>query len=288
MKILGTLVITVLTVSAAMAQTENFGNYHLDKEFKVGATGTIQLNVSDAKVTITGSARSTAHVKIDREVTVKGLTFGDQEFRVDVNEQDGNLSIREYKRGSVSGIVGYHSEKYIVTIEVPAGVSLTIDGDDGDYVINAVNGSIELDVDDADIDLINCKGNFFNIKLDDGDLRMNTGRGELELDADDADIEIKNAAFEKITAEMDDGDFIVETTLAETGNYFVTMQDGLVALKVLGGGGKFEIRHDDASINAGEGFEIVERSEKRTRVTTGSGNARVEIRADDARVRLTK
>lgn len=160
MKILSTLVLAVLTISTAIAQTEKFGDYHLDKEFKMGTTGTIRLNVSDAKVTITGSARTTAHVKIDREVNVKGLTFGEQEFRVDISEEGGNLSIREYKRGSVSGIVGYHSEKYTVTIEVPTGVSLSIDGDDGDYVINSVNGAIELDVDDADIDLTNCKGNF--------------------------------------------------------------------------------------------------------------------------------
>lgn len=287
MKTLSTLLLAAIATTAT-AQSEKFGNYNLDKEFKVGATGTIRLNASDAKVTITGSARSTAHVKIDREVNVKGWTFGEQEFRIDISEEGDNLSIREYKRGSVSGIVGYHSEKYTINIEVPEGVSLEIDGDDGDYFIKSVNGAIELDVDDADVDLIGCKGNFFSVKLDDGDLRMDMGRGELEVDADDADIEIKNANFEKITAEMDDGDFVVETTLAENGNYFVSAQDGLVAMKVLGGGGKFEIRHDDASINAGDGFEFVERSESRTRVATATGSARVEIRADDARVRLTR
>jgi Putative adhesin len=287
MKILA-LLLTGFAISTAMAQSEKDGVYQLDKEYKVKSTGTIRLNASDAKVKVVGSARTTAHIKIDRQVITKGFTFGEQEFRIDVNEQDGNLSIREDKRGSVSGVVGYHSEKYTINLQVPEGMSVVIDGDDGDYLIQSVHGSIELDVDDADVELTSCNGNFFSVKLDDGDLRMDIGKGELQIDADDADIEIKNAAFEKISAEMDDGDFVVETTLVENGNYFVSAQDGLVAMKVLSGGGKFEIRHDDASINAAEGFEITEQSETRTRITTASGNARVEIRADDARVRLTR
>lgn len=284
MKTILTLAALVFTVSAS-AQTTKEGDFHLDKEYKLNATGTIKLDASDAKVFIVGSARSTVHVKIDRSLTTKGLTFGEQEFRVDVNEQDGDLSIREYSHGSVSGIVGYYNEKYTINLEVPQGASLIIDGDDGDYFVKSVSGYIELDLDDADIELTNCTGTRFNIKLDDGDLRMDSGRGSLEVDADDADIEIRNASFEKINAQLDDGDFVIETSLAENGSYRVDLQDGLVAMKILGGGGRFDIRHDDAGVSTD--FDVVERSENRTIVNTGSGNARVDIRADDARVRLT-
>lgn len=283
---------TILTLSAltlaitVSAQSAKEGDFHLDKEYKLSATGTIKLDVSDAKVFIVGSARSTVHVKIDRSVTTKGLVFGQQEFRVDVAEQDGDLSIREYSHGSVSGIVGYYNEKYTINLKVPQGASLIIDGDDGDYFLKSVDGSIELDLDDADIELTNCKGNRFDIKLDDGDLRMDTGKGSLEIDADDADVEITNASFERINAQLDDGDFVIETSLAENGSYRVNLQDGLVAMKILSGGGRFEIRHDNAGISTD--FEVVERSENHTIVNTGNGNARVDIRADDARVRLTK
>ncbi|MDZ7650882.1 MAG: DUF4097 family beta strand repeat-containing protein [Cytophagales bacterium] len=126
------------------------------------------------------------------------------------------------------------------------------------------------------------------MKLDDGDLRMDTGKGTLEVDADDADVEIKNASFQKIMAQLDDGDFVVETTLAENGDYFIEAQDGLVSFKVLGGGGRFDIRHDDARVITEGGFETIEKSDDRTRITLATGNAKVEIRADDARVRLIK
>jgi Putative adhesin len=278
----------LLSVFAVSAQSTKIGDFHLDKEYKIEATGTIYLDASDAKVFITGSNRVTAHVKIDREVTSKGMTFGEREFRVDVIEQSGNLNIREESKGTSVGVIGYYNEKYSINIEAPEGVSLVINGDDGDYFIKAVNGSIELDLDDADIELTGCLGDSFKVKLDDGDLRMDTGRGTLDVDADDADVEIKNASFQKIMAQLDDGDFVIETTLDDNGDYFIEAQDGLVSLKVLGGGGRFDIRHDDARVITEGGFEITEKSEDRTRATLASGNAKVEIRADDARVRLIK
>lgn len=287
MKQLFSIAAFIVAVSVS-AQSTKDGEFHLDKEYKINTKGILKLDASDAKVFVTGSSRTTAHVKIDRVVTTKGIVFGDQEFRVDVYEEGGNLSIREDKRGSSVSMVGYYNEKYTITLEVPEGMSLMIDGDDGDYFIKSVHGSIKLDVDDADVQLTGCNGNSFDIKLDDGDLTMDGGHGSLEVDADDADIEIKNASFEKISAEMDDGDFVIETSLVDNGSYFINAQDGLIAMKVLGGGGRFEIRHDDAGVNASDGFEVVERSEDRTRVTTANGNARVEIRADDARVRLSR
>ncbi|NJN43011.1 MAG: hypothetical protein HC811_13070, partial [Flammeovirgaceae bacterium] len=55
---------------------QNKGDFHLDKEYKINPAGTIKLKSSDAKVTIVGSDRKDVHVKIDREVTSKGMVFG--------------------------------------------------------------------------------------------------------------------------------------------------------------------------------------------------------------------
>ncbi len=272
---------------SAWAQSDKEGDFHLNKEYKMESAGVIHLNSADAKVFITGTSRSTAHVKIDREVTTKGLMFGEENFSVEVTEQDGNLIIKE-KSGSTHVGMGYYNEDYTINIEAPAGVSLVIRGDDGDYFIKEVNGSIELDLDDADIELAGCKGSNFKIRLDDGDLIMDTAKGTLELDVDDADVKIKSAAFEKIIADIDDGDFIVETSLSQNGDYDITAQDGFVSMTVLGGGGKFDIRHDDARVIAEGSFDTVEKSEDRTRLTLANGNANVSIRADDARVRLIR
>jgi hypothetical protein len=284
MKTIATLLFAFGAV-VSFAQSKN-QDYHLNKEYKIDAKGTLTLSCSDAKVFITGSSRKTAQVKIDREVNTKGMVFGQEEFRIDIDDSNGNLEIKEHSNSTNIGIVGYHYEKYTINIELPEGASLRINGDDGDYRIESVNGAMDVQLDDGDLDLIACKGNDFKFRIDDGDIRMDEGSGTLEVDADDADIEIQKGNFSAINADLDDGDFIVQTSLSDTGNYFIDSQDGLVALTILGGGGKFDIRHDDGHVSTQGNFSVVEKSEDRTRLTLASGNAKVDIRADDARVRL--
>ena len=286
MKIITALFLAFLS-TAAVGQTARVGDYHLDQDYKMNEKGTISLRCSDAKVFITGSKRSNVHVKIDREVESKGFVMGEEEFTVKVEERNGDLVIEERQSSNVS-IVGYYNEKFTVKIEAPAGVSLRIRGDDGDYFINTIHGSIDLDLDDADVELAGCEGDNFVFRIDDGDIRMDRGRGSLEVNADDADVEIQNARFSKINAGLDDGDFIVQTSLEDGGDYYIDSQDGLIFLTVAGGGGRFDIRHDDASVRSDAAFETVEKSDDRTRLTLGTGTAKVDIRADDARVRLAK
>lgn len=279
-------ILFVLFSISAFAQ-EKGNAYRLDKEYNIASDGTLTLKCSDAKVSISGANRSNAHIKINRVVTTKGWVFGSEdEFAVDVTELSGNLEIQERKRYQAVGFVGYYSEKYTIEIAVPQGVSLTVKGDDGDYQIRNMDGAISVDLDDADVALTACSGNLFRFNLDDGDVTMDEGKGELEIDADDGDVRISNAHFSSINADMDDGDLIIETSLVDNGNYHIQAQDGLVALTVTNGGGKFEIRHDDSRISTEGNFTKVEQSDNKTSVALAKGNATVNIRTDDARVRL--
>lgn len=197
--------------------------------------GTIKINTSDAKVYITGSSRANAHVKIYRQVTTKGVVFGTEEFAVDVYEEQGDLIIREHSNSTTVGMIGYHYEKYEINLEVPEGTSLNVKGDDGDYLVRNVNGRIQMDLDDADVELSACSGDDFRFRLDDGDIVMDEGKGKLDIDADDADVRITNAHFTSVVADVDDGDLQIETSLADNGEYLINAQDGLVALTITRG-----------------------------------------------------
>lgn len=274
---------TLLLVTCVFAQE---GGFHLDKEYKIDSKGLLNLNSSDGKVFITGSTRTNVHVKIDRKITTRGWTWGEDNFRIDVREENGNLKIEEKKDASHIAIVGYYNEEYKIEIEVPEGISLKVRGDDGDYYIKNVNGSIVLYLDDADAELADCKGDNFEFRLDDGDIRMDQGKGKLEVVGDDADIEIYKANFSSVRADIDDGDLIIETSLANNGEYFLESQDGTIALNITGGGGEFNIRHDDANVSTEGNFKMIEKSENETRISLANGTAKVSVRADDARVKL--
>jgi hypothetical protein len=277
------IVLLSLIVSFASAQD---GEFHLDKVYKIAKNGTIDLSSSDAKVFITGSLRPDAHVKIDRKVTVKGLYSSSSEFSVEVTPADGDLRIREHQNSFNSGIVSYYKEEYRIEIEAPEGVSLTIRGDDGDYFIKNVNGSISMSIDDADAEFSDCKGNKFTFRIDDGDIRMDKAKGILDIDADDADVEIYHAAFTSIHADVDDGDLIIETSLADNGEYYFQSQDGLISLDITGGGGEFDIRHDDGHVITHGNFKTTYDSEDHKKVSLANGTAKVSVRGDDARVKL--
>jgi hypothetical protein len=276
---------SILFISSfsAIAQDNEF---HLDKVYHVSKNGTIDLSSSDGKVFITGSLRPDAHVKIDRKVITTGWVRGEQNFKVDVEETNGNLLIRERSTSNIV-MVGSYREEYRIEIEVPDGVNLKINGDDGDYYIKSIHGEIVMNLDDADAELSNCNGNKFEFRLDDGDLRMDKGRGSLSIKADDADVEIHQANFTSIHADVDDGDLIIETSLANNGKYDFSSQDGLIALNVTSGGGNFDIRHDDGHVITTGNFKTTYESEDHTKTSLGNGTAEVSVRADDARVKLT-
>lgn len=280
------ILLSLLLFSTLIALAQN-DDFHLDKDYAIAKNGTIDLTSSDAEVIITGTAlAATAHVKIDRSVTVKGWYKSSGSFRVDVESENGNLKIREHQTGVSAGIIGYYSENYKIQIEAPEGVSLTIRGDDGDYFIKNIDGAISMTFDDGDAQLIGCDGDSFRFRLDDGDVKMDKGKGAIDVVADDADVEILNASFTSINARFDDGDFIVHTSLTNGGDYSIDLQDGMVAFHILGGGGEFNVRHDDSRVVADGDFKTLEDSEDFTRLTLGAGTAKVHVRADDAGVRL--
>lgn len=278
------ILLFAFAVNTVVAQD---GEFHLDQVYKIDKTGTIELSSTDAKVFVTGSLRPDVHVKIDRKVTMKGWYSSKEEFNVEIEPDNGNLRIREHQQSFQTGVVSYYKEEYTIEIQAPEGVSLTVRGDDGDYYIKNVNGAISLSLDDADVELADCKGDRFSFKVDDGDIRMDKGRGTLEINADDADVEIYHAQFNSIYADVDDGDLIIETSLASKGVYQFKSQDGSIALNITGGGGDFEIRHDDGHVSTSGGFKTIHESEDETRVTLGNGSAKVTVRADDASVKLS-
>ncbi len=284
MKNLFLAILTLCVVSIAVAQKD--GDFHLDNVYKIDKKGTIDLSSSDAKVYITGSLRPDVHVKIDRTVETKGIYNSREEFTVEVETMNGDLRIRERQNSYNSGFITYQREDYKIEIEAPEGVTLAIRGDDGDYFIKNINGSISMSLDDADAQLTACKGNKFTFRIDDGDIRMDEGRGDLEIDADDADVEVYKGQFSSIDASSDDGDIIIQTSLADNGQYTFRCQDGMVSLDVTGGGGEFTVHHDDGHISTTGDFKTTYESEDQTRLTLAKGTAKVTVRADDARVKL--
>jgi hypothetical protein len=274
----------LLSVATASAQDDS---YQLDQTYPMSPTGTIDLRASDARVAITGSKRKDAHVRVERKVTVNGVVQGKRTFRVEVTPENGNLKFRDYREGENTSVTGYYKEDYRITIEAPEGASLQVDGNDGTYIITNVDGNLSLELNDFDARLTGCSGDSFRFRTNDGTLVMDEGRGTLDLDGNDGDVNIRNGRFERIDAKWNDGDLRIATSLTNTGSYRIHSQDGSLDLAVTGGGGVFDISHDDGHVSRKGNFTVLREEENRTRLQLNGGSAQVRVQAGDASVRLT-
>ena len=267
------------------AQTDEF---NLDETYSINPEGTINLKSDDADVRISGSNRDDVRVIVHYKLTVRGLTFGESnKFEMVVEERNGNLMIREAERDFGSRtMIGFSSEEYTIEIETPRNVNLDIEGDDEEYEISGIDGSIHLQADDSDAKIWDIKGRDFSFSVDDGSIDMNGGSGRLRISADDGDVRIKDGNFEEIDADSDDSDIEITTSLFDDGVYRFDLDDADLTLNITGGGGEFDIRHDDSDINTSGEFEPMRDDENSARYKLRGGNARIVIRADDGDINL--
>ena len=269
-----------------VCNAQSTDEFNLDKVYSVSNEGTISLQSDDADVTITGSNRSDVRVIVHYKLEVKGISFGEKEkFEMIVEENNGNLNIHEKDRDFGNNVIfGSSREEYEITIEAPRGVSLNLEGDDENYRITAIDGAFSVDADDSDLELNDCNGDMFSFDLDDGEVRMDGGKGSLRMDIDDGEVQILNGDFSNIDIETDDSDLDITTRLAETGDYRFDLDDGDLRLNIAGGGGEFEVSHDDADISASRQYEQTVDEEGRSVYRLTGGNATVRVNTDDGNI----
>ena len=262
--------------------------YKLDEVYTIKNNGTIELYTDDADIQITGSDRSDVRVKVYYRLDTRGFAFGEKEFEMDISESGGDLIIREHSYGSTSVFFGSVSEQYEITIYAPKNVNLVLKGDDDDYRIRKIDGSITINSDDADVDITDCNGNHFEFDMDDGDLEMNGGSGFLYVRSDDGDLIFRNGKFTEVNVNLDDADMLLETSISDSGEYTFRIDDGNLDMRILEGGGEFDITLDDGRIIATDEFQIIEKDEHAQLLRLSDGKARIRMRTNDGRVRLSR
>jgi len=285
------LAMMVSTIALAQDDRDNRegqGSFHLDETYTLSATGTLHLDSEDADVRIIGSNRSDVHVLIDRSVESRGMSNRNRDFAMEVESRNGDLYLEEKRGRGISYGFGYYRVDYDILIELPESASLRIKGEDDDYFVKNVNGHITIETEDGDVELNNCNGNKFDIRLEDGDLRMDGGEGDLYIRLDDGDADIRNGKFESVEINAEDGSVSIETEVLDGGSYDIRTDDSNVEFVVLSGGGDFTISKDDGRILASTDFDLIRETDYREQYKLKGGSADVVIRVEDGRVRLTR
>ena len=277
----------VLFLLAGMSAEAQDSEYNLDETYQIDANGTVYLNSNDAEVTIEASDRSDVHLVVYHNVDVDGWELKSaEEFKMDVENRGGDLHIKEADRNGARVLFGNVDEEYRIRLEVPRSVALNIQGDDDSYDISDVGAALRIDADDSDIEIDGATGDSFEFDLDDGSINMEQGQGELKLSMDDGEFYVRKADFNEIDADFDDGEIDITTSLSDQGFYLFDMDDGDIELNIAGGGGEFDISHDDPNVNVGSNFEVIREDEDRSVYRLPGGDAKIEIDTDDGDIEL--
>ncbi len=277
--------LTLALVTAVFGYSQNTTAFHLDETYTLKNNGTIYLSLHDAGVSIMGENRNDVAVKIDYEVTTKGIEWGSREFNIEVTNQDGDLHIQEYRKSN-KGLVGYSSSHYKVVIKAPYASNWAIKGDDDNYTINTIKGSIRIVADDAEAVLENCGGDSFYFDLDDGSITMDRATGQLTARMDDGKLTIANATLETIDYRSDDGEVSLQTTVGPNAMFKFIGDDTDYDIVVTRGGGTFTIKHDDGRIDYDSNFRLMDKEENRLVLSLTGGRGKVIISGDDIKVNL--
>lgn len=281
------VILTVFLCVLGMQMQAQDSEYNLDETYSIDKNGTIYLQSNDAEVTIQGSDRSDVHLVVYRYVDVDGWEIkSEDKFEMKVDNRNGDLYIREADRNNGRFVVGNVQEEYRINIEAPRDVALDINGDDDSYEISDFNSAIKLDADDTDIELSGMNGESFEFDIDDGSINMEEGQGSLKLDFDDGEFYVRRADFTEIDVSADDAGMDISTSLSDDGFYRFDMDDGDLELNIAGGGGEFDIRHDDSDLRIGDEFEEVSSDEDQSIYRLAGGDARIEIDTDDGDIEL--
>lgn len=284
--IASTLFAILFCLISFQVQAQN-NEYNLDESYSIDKNGTIHLSSDDAEVSIEGSDRSDVHLVVYRRVDVDGWKLESEgNFKIEVENRRGDLYIREADTQKRRVILGNVREDYRITIEAPRDIALDLQGDDDSYEISDINLGVKIAADDSEIELNRAKGDEFDFDIDDGNIRMDEGRGRLKVSMDDGELFVRQADFSEIDADFDDGKLDITTSLKDDGYYGFDLDDGDVELNITGGGGEFDIHHDDQNVQVGGAFEEISSGEERSVYRLAGGSGRIEIDTDDGDIEL--
>lgn len=280
-------ILTIALLVLGMEVDAQDHEYNLDETYSLGENGTIHLHSNDAEVNIRGTDRSDVHLVVYRYVDVDGWEIKSEDnFKMVVENRNGDLHIRENNDENGRFVVGNVRKEYRITIEAPRQAALDIRGDDDKYEIFGFDAAVKLNADDAEINLGELTGDDFEFDIDDGTINLDQGQGKMKLNMDDGELFVRQADFTEIDARSDDGTIDITTSLSGNGFYRFDMDDGNVRLNVSGGGGEFDIRHDDPSVRVDPDFEDIRSDEEYSVYRLAGGEAKIDIYSDDGNIEL--
>ncbi len=258
--------ISLLSLSLLSAKDINKNYNHI---FTIDKGTTLFLENGDGDVNIQTWDKD--QIKVDIVYHVKGKSSSssdDYEFNVDFRQNGDRVYIigKEHRK-STFGFFSIHYIDYSYKIKAPSYLHLDIIGDDGDIIIENINGKIKSKTSDGNMTLRNIDNDKTSLKSSDGDIRVESSSGEIYARTDDGSVFLKELNADEAEISSSDGRIKI---INSSGDFFVDSDDGDVTLYNISGK-TLNVRTQDGDVDIN---------------FAGSGEVNIDISTDDGRVKF--
>lgn len=223
------IILLALTYTMTLSGQEIF---EYNETHKIGNGQTLHLSSNDASVNIKGTSQNNATIEIYREAT--GNMTKKEDFRFDIEEKNGDLFVTEIRKQANVNFMGYlNIKQYTIDIILPHNVKLELEGDDDNYNIANIDGSIEITYEDGNVNIENSKTPSIIIKGDDGNLSISNLKGDFKTTIQDGNLTMNDCDIDNFNVRIDDGN--IKLNACSTGHTDIQTEDGNIYLDVVKG-----------------------------------------------------
>ena len=214
----------------------------LDTTFAVAKGGRLEASVFSGSVTVRAWNRD--QVRIVSDVPLKrGGRDHDYVGGLDLRQGAGSVRLGVHPGGDY--------ESAILTVTVPAGTSVELDGVETSFTVEGIAGSVEISTVEGDVTATGGSGEVSASSIE-GDVVVSGVRGRLDASSVDGDVRVRDVATGPVNVSTVDGAIDLENVNA-TRVEANTVDGDVYFSGQLQGGGEYRLQSHDGNITAAVG-----------------------------------
>ena len=131
---------------------------------------------------------------------------------------------------------GHNHRSPIVDFEltVPFEINLDFSNDEGDVIVTSIQGDVDIEIDEGDINLNEIQYGELNLYADEGDIvgkNIKNAEGNISIEVDEGDVVIEDVSAKRLDVETDEGEIAFKELSCESCN--ITTDEGDIELDVI-------------------------------------------------------
>ena len=288
---LGLLLVLVFRVLPTVPSAAEVNRTFVES-FPANGETVLHLNHGDGDVTITPWEKNEVEIEVvyRGEVRKVGIGTARTDFDVEFKHDGPDIRVKgkEVGKGMMFGYVSHEDHEYRYTVRAPDYVTLELNGDDGDVVVEAWRRSIHCSLGDGNLLLKNIVADQVKVTTTDGDVRVQESTGRISILTTEGNVEVFGTRSSALDIKSTGGNVQVDLLPSIDPTIDIRTGDGRVRLALgLGTSAVFDLGTAAGNIRLDLSRDAsLEESRNHVKGSLNGGRGSVRVRTTDGSIIL--